>query len=132
MHGDKNTTALVMARLQNKNSNALLDSGVGRSVIDMGSVEEIGMADKILPFPPDRSDLANASGEVMDMCGTVNIKVQVNGCESVDQKFEVLDLKTFSTVLLERDFLCKFGVARRDFSQIQLTMNSSLLNQSPK
>ena len=126
--GDKDTTALVRAKLQNKDTNALLDSGAGRSVIDKGSVEEIGLSDEISPFPPGRSDLANTSGELMDMCGIINIKVQINGCESVVHQFEVLNSKTFSTVLLGRDFLRKFGSVTFNFDKNRVKLGRTWVN----
>ena len=60
-------TAVVKTRLQGKSLNTLLDSGAGRSLIDMGTVVEIGVSGKIKPFPPTRTELTNASGDIMDI-----------------------------------------------------------------
>lgn len=112
--GDPVGTAVVKARLQDKCTNVLLDTGAGRSLVDMGTVEEIGLSSHIKPFPPTRTNLTNASGDVMDMAGVVSISVQIGG-KTVKHDFEVLNSKTFSTVLLGRDVLSKFGHVTFDF-----------------
>ena len=89
--GDTAGTAVVKARLQDKGTNVLLDTGAGRSVVDIGTVQEIGLSTHIKPFPPTRTALSNASGVEMDMAGVVSISVLLGG-KTVEHDFEGTEL----------------------------------------
>ena len=120
--GDPVGTAVVKACLQKKSTNVLLDTGAGRSVVDRGTADDLGVSDQIKPFPPTRTDLTNASGDVMDMLGVVRIKVKLGG-KLVEHDFEVLNSKTFSSVLLGRDILSKFGNVTFDFKRNRVKLD---------
>ena len=121
---DSRETAVVKARLQNKSSNVLLDTGAGRSVIDLGTVDEIGLSTHIKPLSPHRTELTNASGDVMDMVGVVNVLVELAG-KTVEHEFEVLNSKTFSTVLFGRDVLKKFGYVAFDLNKNRVKLGKN-------
>ena len=67
------------------------DTGAGRSVVDIGTVQEIGLSTHIKPFPPTRTALSNASGVEMDMAGVVSISVLLGG-KTVEHDFEGTEL----------------------------------------
>ena len=90
----------------------MMDSGAGCSVIDIGTLENIGLVENITPCD---DHLVNASGEKMDIAGVVKIDVQIRGTKSVKHEFKVLNAKTYSNVLLGRDFMKLFGSVTFDF-----------------
>ena len=99
-------SATVKMKLNDHTTNALLDTGAGKSVIDHGSLTAIGLEDKIRN---NEDDLLNASGNQMDIIGEVDIDVKFNG-QVVVQTFKVLNTETFSNILLGRDF--SFNIQR--------------------
>ena len=58
----------------------------------------------------------------MDMLGVVRIKVKLGG-KLVEHDFEVLNSKTFSSVLLGRDILSKFGNVTFDFKRNRVKLD---------
>ena len=68
--GSKQETVTVKVKMENKTVNAVLDSGAGCSIIDVGSLETIGLKDNINVCS---SCLINASGDKMNIVGVVNI-----------------------------------------------------------
>ena len=87
----------VKVELEKKTVNATMDSGAGPSVIDMGTLELLGLQNKITPCT---ENLVNASGHDMDIAGVVGIKVQIHGTKPVRHEFKVLNAKTYTNVLL--------------------------------
>lgn len=65
-------SARVKVRLQNEDVNAVLDTGAGCSVIDIGSLEHVGLVDEILKT---KDGLVNASGDEMEVLGMIIIDV---------------------------------------------------------
>ena len=77
------------------------------------------MANKIVPA---RSNLVNASGDRMDICGVVTLKIKLKGFEPINQEFKVLNSSTFSNILLGRDFMKRFGSVKLDFKKNQVKL----------
>ena len=102
----------LKVKLEKKIVNATLDSGAGPSVIDMGTVEILGLQHKITDC---EDNLVNASGDKMDIAGVVQIQVKIQGAKPVKHEFKVLNAKTYSNVLLGRDFMKLFGTVTFDF-----------------
>ena len=102
----------LKVKLGEKLVNATLDSGAGPSVIDMGIVEILGLQHQITMC---EENLVNASGDPMDIAGVVMIQVKIRGAKSVKHEFKVLNSKTYSRVLLGRDFMKLFGTVTFDF-----------------
>ena len=100
--------------MDEKNVNATLDSGAGCSVIDIGTLKELGIQNNIVP---SADHLVNASGERMDIAGVVNIRLQLRGLKTINHEFKVLNAKTFSNVLLGRDFMKLFSKVTFDFEK---------------
>ena len=102
----------LKVKLGEKLVNATLDSGAGPSVIDMGIVEILGLQHQITTC---EENLVNASGDPMDIAGVVMIQVKIRGAKAVEHEFKVLNSKTYSNVLLGRDFMKLFGTVTFDF-----------------
>ena len=92
-------------------TNVLIDTGASCSIIDIGSVHKLGLADQINPHG---DLLVNASGNPMDILGSVDINIDMQDF-TVVQNLKVLNHKTFRNVLLGRDFLTKFKNVEFDF-----------------
>ena len=76
--------------------NAVMDTGAGVSVIDYGSLEHIGLHNKIRMRKDDDNGLINASGNEMDIVGVVDIPVIMRNRKPVMQEFKVLNSKSYS------------------------------------
>ena len=104
-------SATVKVMLNNYRTNALIDSGARCSVIDLGSLSAIGM-DKAIKNTEKR--LFNASGNKMDILGVVDIEVKSDKISPIVQEFKVLNTRTYSNILLGRDFMQQFGQVKFD------------------
>ena len=78
----------------------------------MGIVEILGLQHQITAC---EDNLVNASGDKMDIAGVVDIQVKIQGAKPVKHEFKVLNAKTYSNVLLGRDFMRLFGTVTFDF-----------------
>ena len=56
---------------------------------------------------PSTYNIINASGEIMDISGSVELNMSVAGVRS-KQNFKVLNTETYTNVILGRDFMSKF------------------------
>ena len=114
------SSVVIAAKLHNLNTHVMLDTGSGTSVIDLGTLQKIGLDNRI-----DKSSaksLINASGDRMKILGSVFIPVTIPGSRPQDQAFQVLDSVTYSNILLGRDFMRKFGTVRFDFKENRIEL----------
>ena len=105
----------------------VLDTGAGVSLIDLGSLEFIGLQDKIEDRREDDEDLVNASGRAMDIVGVVNIPVVIRR-KTVVQEFKVLNSKSYPIILLGQDFMQPFNTVKFDFVKQKAQLRRMLLN----
>ena len=96
---------VVAAKLHNFRTHAMLDTGSGASVLDLGTLQKIGLDAHV--DKASAKSLINASGDKMKILGSVHAR---------DHIFQVLDSVTYANILLGRDFMKKFGAVRFDFS----------------
>lgn len=111
--------------LNHKTVNSVLDSGAGCSVIDIGTLENLGLCDKIVK---SHDRLINASGKEMDIAGVVSINVEIKGTKPVIHDFKVLNAKTYSNVLLGRDFMKLFGSVTFNFAENKVHLGRTWIN----
>ena len=114
------SSVVIAAKLHNLNTHVMLDTGSGTSVIDLGTLQKIGLDNRI-----DKSSaksLINASGDRMKILGSIFIPVTIPGSRPQDQAFQVLDSVTYSNILLGRDFMRKFGTVRFDFKENRIEL----------
>ena len=64
----------------------------------------------------------------MDIAGVVKIEVKLQGVKSVSHEFKVLNAKTYSNVLLGRDFMKLFGTVTFDFENNRVRLGRNWLN----
>ena len=121
-------TVTVKASLNGHKLNSTMDTGAGNSVIDSGSLEHIRLHDKVRKLRDDDSGLINASGDDMDIVGIVDIPVTMQNCKTVLQEFKVLNTKSFSIVLIGRDFMSKFGTVTFDFEKKKVQLGKTWIN----
>ena len=67
-------------------------------------------------------DLVDASGNKLNIVGTVVISVSLSGTPDRRQTFQVLDANSRSTLLLGRDFMSTFGAVKFDFQRNRVQM----------
>ena len=104
--------------------NALLDSGAGCSILDVATLQKLGLEDKLVKS--DYHRLVNASGENMDIIGVVNVNVQIDrGVKPVKHEFKVLNTNWYRTVLIGRDFLKLFGTVKFDFANNKIQLGKT-------
>ena len=100
--------------MNGRNLNVVMDTGAGVSLIDYGSLEYIGLHNKIKSRKND-DGIINASGNEMDIVGVVDIPVAMRNKKPVTQEFKVLNSKSHSIILMGRDFMSKFRTVKFDF-----------------
>ena len=105
---------VVAAKLHNFRTHAVLDTGSGASVLDLGTLQKIRLDTHV--DKTSAKSLINASGDKMKILGSVHAKVTLPGSQPRDHVFQVLDSVTYTNILLGRDFMKKFGAVRFDFS----------------
>ena len=91
-------------KLENKILNALLDTGASCSIIDLGTIQNLGFDKNITK---SNHDLIDASGNAMSIAGSIDLNVHFLDCHVI-QNMKVFNSKTFRNVILERDFLSHF------------------------
>ena len=64
----------------------------------------------------------------MDIAGVVKIQVKSKDLKSVAHEFRVLNTKTYSNVLLSRDFMKRFGTLTFDFEKKRVHLGRVWLN----
>ena len=94
-------------------------------VIDIGTLEKVGLVQEITE---SNDRLVNASGEEMDIAGVVKIKVHIRGTKLVSHEFKVLNAKTYSNVLLGRDFMKLFGSVTFNFASNRVRLGRIWIN----
>ena len=107
-----------------------MDTGSGCSIIDLGTLKRIDLDNCIDKRSP--KSLINASGDTMKISGTVKIDVTIAGSQPRNHVFQVLDSRTYSNVLLGRDFMRLFGSVQFDFARNKIHLGKlSLSGLSP-
>lgn len=99
-----------------------MDTGSGCSIIDLGTLQRIGLDNCIDKRSP--KSLINASGDTMNILGSVKIDVTIAGSQPRNHVFQVLDSLTYSNVLLGRDFMRLFGSVQFDFARNRIQLGT--------
>lgn len=101
-------------------TNALLDTGASCSLIDIGTLRNLSLDNKIMK---SQHEIVNASGNKMNISGSVNIEVSLQN-KVISQNFKVLHAESYQNVLLGRDFLSKFGNVELDFTNKRVRLGT--------
>ena len=109
-------SAVVKTRLNGFNTHSLIDSGGGKSLIDLGTLELLNIpATDVTPLA-DGEQLTDASDNEMNILGTVAINVEMLGYgKTIRHEFPVLNKRTYKNVVLGLDFMARFEKVSFDF-----------------
>ena len=111
--------------IKERHMRGMLDSGAGRSVMDIGTLEEIAPDVNILP---DKLDLCDASGNKMDVLGCCILSLTIPKLNrTVQHKFAILNVRSFKTLLLGRDFFEKMGPVTIDVGNNRIKIQGQWL-----
>ncbi len=99
---------MIGLRIKGRSLRGMMDSGAGRSVIDIGTLE---MLSKDVRIEPNNDiHLCDASNNKMDVLGCCSLSLHIPKLNKrVTQEFTVLNVKTYKNLLLGRDFFKKMG-----------------------
>ena len=76
----------------------MIDSGAGCSVIDIKTVEKLGVVENIIE---SKNNFIDASGNTMKIIGPVGITISLDKIPKCSHKFRVSDTNSYSkTVIL--------------------------------
>ena len=112
-------TVTLGVKMNNIPVHAVLDSGAGCSVIDLGSVEKLGLSQNIIQAS---HKLIDASGNNMDIIGTITTVVNFNRMRPINYEFKVLNSKTYTNILSGRDLMKMYGTVTFDFSNYRVQL----------
>ena len=97
-------------------ANAILDSGAGPSVMDLGTFESLGISSEIKQLTECKDVLRDASDNQMDILGIAKINVHICGTgKQFSHDFRILNQRTYRNVIMGRDLMKKFRQVTFDF-----------------
>ena len=100
--------------------NALIDTGASCSLIDIGSLEKLGLAQLV---NSTNHRLINASGNDMNIMGSIDVEIRVNN-KSISHNMKVLNSRSYRNILLGRDFLMHFSSIQFDLRKNRIQLDS--------
>ena len=104
----------------------MIDTGASCSLMDIGTFEKLGLNTEI--EQNTHYSLTDASGNAMNIIGTVNISVSLNPNLVVNQNVKILNARTYKHVLLGRDFLSHFRNIEFDFLHHNIRIGRTWFN----
>ena len=104
--------------------NAMLDSGAGCCIVDLGTLERIGLHNDI---QRTSSLLINASGDKMDIMGVIKIPIRIGNLAPIMQEFKVLNTKTYRNILIGRDYMKLFDTITFDLKNNRVRLGDTWL-----
>ena len=109
---------VTKTEFNNVKSNSILDSGAGKSVMDLGTFENLGLDVKIEDIKKCDDVLRDASDNQMDILGIAKIKVHVCGSgKQFMHNFRILNQRSYRNVIMGRDLMRKFKTVTFDFER---------------
>ena len=110
-------SVVVRGKINNFETNMMLDSGAGVSIIDMGTIERLGLSSDIVCNENNVSDCIDASGNKMKIIGSIGLKTELNGTSKcITHNFRVLDTKSCHDIICGRDFMRHYGSIEFNFN----------------
>ena len=117
-NGVPEESAMIEMELEGRESEALLDSGAGPSVMDLLTLKKANLKWKMVPWEEDLKSFDDSSKKTV---GYVNLQVRVGDVE-VTQRFKVIKSRRPIKTILGRDFLYKFGSTEFDWVKGQIRL----------
>ena len=125
-------SAVVKTRINGSNSHSLIDSGAGKSLIDLGTYEHLKLLKTVItPLSPNEQ-LTDASDNEMDILGKASVRVEVLGSgKELLHEFHVLNKRTYKNVILGLDFMARFKEVTFDFQNNDLVIDGRKIIKAP-
>ena len=112
---------VIKTRFNDVLANAILDSGAGASVMDLGTFESLKLEQTL---ENSNDILHDASGNEMNIVGIAKIKVHVAGTNTdIVHDFRILNSRSYRNVILGRDLMKKFKVVTFDFKSNVISLD---------
>ena len=117
-------SVLIAIKLIGKQTNGLLDSGAGPSVIDIGTVRELGLEQSMRI---KEGQVYGISREPVYVVGELELTVDLGDKQVLEHKFEVLKV-TGTTCILGRDLLKKLGTTEVNWQSQKVRLGNTWKN----
>ena len=113
--------------INKKPTRGMIDSGASKSVMDIGTLETLGIKH---PYESDQNIcLYDASNNKMEMSGCCNVEIHIPEInKSFFHEFNILNVKTYKTILLGRDFLETVGPVTIDIPKRRIKIGNKWIN----
>ena len=119
--GDREGSVTLEIMIEGNKKAALLDTGARPSIIDIRTLAQLGLEDKLVKSPDQVFGLCMSPVEVR---GYVDVEIQVADETPVVTRMKVLNSQE-TTILLGREFLRKFGSVTFDFDKGIISLGRS-------
>ena len=97
-------------------THVMLDTGAGLSVIDMGTIDRMGLESQIIAEPNISPKCMDASGNRMEIIGIIKLKMELKGTNRIiAHNFQVLNVKTYHDIICGRDFMKHYDTIEFNF-----------------
>ena len=98
----------ISLNINDKTTRGMIDSGASKSIMDIGTFETLGIQNM---YGNDMSTcFTDASNNKMAISGCCKVKLYIPELNrTLFHEFNVLNEKTYKTILLGRDFFAKLG-----------------------
>ena len=114
--------------MNNRDTNIILDTGAGASVIDLGTVEHLNLQSRVKSSDCNTTNCYDASGNQMNIIGTIHLNISLVGCKmDIWHEFLVLNIRSNRALLMGHDALTKFKTVTFNFENKQVKVGNSWL-----
>ena len=121
-------SVVVRGMINDNPTNVMLDTGASLSVIDMGTIDHMKLVDNIRSIPNNSPKCIDASANLMQIIGTVELKVKLIGTANVIiHKFRVLNTQSSSNIIFGRDLMKKYDNIEFDFTNNRIRVGRNWL-----
>ena len=72
---------ILKAKIDGNETNVMLDTGAGVSIVDMGTLERMNLVKRIQKSEIDQPKCFDASGNQMEIIGTIKLKTKLIGTD---------------------------------------------------
>ena len=122
---------VIKSKISGHETNALLDTGAGCCVIDLGTVEKFKLTSAIEEVDNNSKKCIDASGNEMAIIGKIKLNTSLIGVPGEFlQEFRVLAKKSNSSIILGCNFLKRYDKLTVDFRNGRIKVGKTWLKGS--
>ena len=123
----RDLSIVLRTTINGHNTNALVDTGAGCCVIDLGSVKKFVLTSQIDESFTFSKCLA-ASGNEMKIAGTIQLDASIIGARGIfSQQFRLLNSESCNNIIVGRDFFKFYEEITFDFHNNRIKVGKSWL-----